>query len=127
VHGRGYAFCGLAIEKRDSDPGPTVIVIFTHGPRRIVLHGGVNVIGRGEDSDAVIDHPEISRHHARVTIASRSATIEDLGSKNGTFVCDKRISAAVELHDADVVRLGTVSLDVRVMLRSAETKTARGS
>jgi len=127
VHGRGYAFSGWAIEKRETDPVPTVIAILFHGPRRIVLHGGANVIGRGEDADAVIDHPEISRHHARVTIGPRSVTIEDLDSKNGTFVGDKRIGAAVELHDADVVRLGTVALEVQVILRSVETKTAKGS
>ena len=73
----------------------------------------------------IIDDPEISRHHARVVIAPDSVTIEDLGSKNGTFVREERIATKAELNDGDEIRLGTVPLAVRIMMRSDKTKTAK--
>jgi pSer/pThr/pTyr-binding forkhead associated (FHA) protein len=51
-------------------------------------------------------------------------TIEDLGSKNGTFVGENRIDSPVELRHGDEVRLGHFSMTVKIMLRNEETETA---
>ena len=50
------------------------------------LAEGENIIGRGVDASVWIDAPGISRHHARIVVREGTATLEDLGSKNGTYV-----------------------------------------
>jgi pSer/pThr/pTyr-binding forkhead associated (FHA) protein/tRNA A-37 threonylcarbamoyl transferase component Bud32 len=59
------------------------------------------------------DDPEISRHHARALRgADGQVTIEDLGSRNGTFVNGERIDAPRTLLLGDVVKMGLTVLEV---------------
>ncbi|WP_110170726.1 FHA domain-containing protein [Luteitalea pratensis] len=51
------------------------------------------------------------------------ATIEDLGSKNGTFVDDRRIEAVVRLVDGDVIRLGAIRLTFNALRTWGSTVT----
>jgi pSer/pThr/pTyr-binding forkhead associated (FHA) protein len=52
----------------------------------VSLHDGENVIGREEDAAAWIESASVSRRHARIVVSGGTATLEDLGSKNGTFL-----------------------------------------
>jgi len=71
---------------------------------------GDNLIGRGGDSVIVIDSTRVSRHHARIVVSERGVVVEDLDSKNGTFVGDHRIDAPTPLSDGDEVRFGDLRL-----------------
>lgn len=64
-------------------------------------------IGR-EHCDVILDDGEVSRTHATVRLSGGSATIEDAGSRNGTFVNDKRIEGPAQLRVGDIVRIGGV-------------------
>ncbi len=66
--------------------------------------GSIN-IGRQADNQIVIDDPMVSRHHARFTWQGNTFLVEDLGSANGTWVNDLRISSPVSLRSGDVVGL----------------------
>ena len=68
------------------------------------------VIGRSSDCQLVIASGQVSRRHARVLWRDGEATIEDLGSANGTFVNGRRLSQATALKPNDRVSLGTVDL-----------------
>ena len=72
---------------------------------RLALYTGDNVIGRTGDVIA-IDLPGISRRHARISVADR-VMVEDLGSKNGTWLHDRRVTTPVALVDGDQVRFGS--------------------
>jgi len=74
---------------------------------------GDNLIGRGGDSVIVIDSTRVSRHHARIVVSERGVSLEDLDSKNGTFVGDHRIDAPTPLSDGDEVRFGDQQLVFR--------------
>ena len=74
--------------------------------REWALHDGENVIGREQSACVRIDASGVSRRHARIVVAGGSFTIEDLGSKNGTFYGDRRVSTPQRLTDGDVIRLG---------------------
>jgi hypothetical protein len=63
------------------------------------------VIGR-EGTEIVLPDPEVSRRHAAIRIDGDTISIEDLGSTNGTFVNDERITGMRALRDGDTVRFG---------------------
>ena len=49
------------------------------------------IIGRGEDCQIQIDDRQVSRHHARIRAVDGKIILEDLASKNGTFLAGKLI------------------------------------
>lgn len=112
-HGHGYAFQG---EVRSSDlDAPSYWLIV--GERVLPLHEGDNIVGREPDVDVRIDGPSVSRRHARLRISGAEVTVEDLGSTNGTFVGNRRISDVVALKNGDEVRFGSIGA---VCQRSAD-------
>ncbi|ATO16721.1 FHA domain-containing protein [Micromonospora sp. WMMA2032] len=71
---------------------------------------GVQVIGRAPSADIVLADPHLSRRHATVQATTDGVLLTDLGSTNGTWLNDRRISGSVPLADGDVVRLGRTDL-----------------
>jgi DNA-binding winged helix-turn-helix (wHTH) protein len=111
VHGFGYAFCGDAVPDRAERPRPAACVVWGH--QVLPLQIGENVLGRAEDSLVRIDAPGVSRQHARITLSHESALLEDLDSKNGTHLRDRRLDAPAALQDGDAIRLGSQALVFR--------------
>jgi DNA-binding winged helix-turn-helix (wHTH) protein len=128
VHGFGYAFCGDAIEAaRDAAPaGSELSFCLAWGPREIPLDEGENVLGRGLDASARIGSATVSRRHARIVLAAGSATIEDLGSKNGTYLNGRRLTGPAPLADRDAIGLGELRLVFRVLSATGRTQTWAG-
>lgn len=129
VYGYGYAFSGDAVaarrDGRSAQSGDPVFRLLW-GPREIALSEGENVLGRGADSLVWIDAQGVSRRHARILVSAGLATLEDLGSKNGTFVNDVRLTAPVALHDGDELRIGRVPMTLKIFARPSSTETATG-
>jgi DNA-binding NtrC family response regulator len=71
---------------------------------------GEVVIGRSETADLRIDHPSVSRAHARVVVKGPTITISDAGSQNGTFVNDQRISSEHALRPGDRITIHKASI-----------------
>jgi len=71
------------------------------------------IIGRQAGCDIWIDSPDISRRHARITVRPNAFVLEDLGSKNGTWVGGDRLAAPHELQDGDRIRVADVTLIFR--------------
>ena len=65
-------------------------------------------IGRAPESDIHLPDPSVSRQHALVFIEDEKAILEDLGSRNGTYVNEERVKKAV-LASGDVIRIGNVT------------------
>lgn len=84
---------------------------------------GINVIGRAADAAIPIDSPGISRLHAKITVSHGLATLEDLGSKNGTHLHGTRIMAPCVLADGHEIRLGSVVLTFRIASHVGPTET----
>lgn len=63
--------------------------------------GDSMLIGRDESCDIIIPDRQISRFHIRITKESDSIILEDLGSKNGTFINTIQVTEPVKLHDGD--------------------------
>lgn len=84
---------------------------------KLVLQGGPSAgqsfvvngersIGRGVDNDIIIADTTLSRQHARITVTNNGYAIEDLNSRNGTYVNDKPVQGQMPLRPGDVLRLG---------------------
>jgi pSer/pThr/pTyr-binding forkhead associated (FHA) protein len=70
-----------------------------------------------------IDSGSVSRRHARIAVTAAGASIEDLGSKNGTFVNGVRVKGVLELAHNDEIRLGRVRMAFRVFAAPPSTET----
>jgi DNA-binding winged helix-turn-helix (wHTH) protein len=110
VHGFGYAFSAEVADEEDAGAsGPSQFRLL-RGNRTFLLLEGENVVGRDPDARVRIDHRSVSRRHARINVRGESVTIEDLQSRNGTFVGGLRIDSPVELQDGAIIGLGPVTL-----------------
>ena len=122
VYGFGYAFCALASdgEGRDPERGPRLLWRGQEFP----LSEGENVVGRSGEAAARIRARTVSRRHARIHLRGGVATLQDLGSKNGTFLGDLEVRAPQALADGDEIRLGEIRLTFKAS--SETTSTAAG-
>jgi pSer/pThr/pTyr-binding forkhead associated (FHA) protein len=66
-------------------------------------------IGRAPESDIHLPDPSVSRQHALVYVEDEKAILEDMGSRNGTYVNEERVKKAV-LSNGDTVRIGNVTV-----------------
>ena len=124
VHAFGYAFSAEASEKTAASVPeglPAARVIW--GKWVLPLQAGENVFGREEDARVRIDSPGVSRRHARIVIREGGATLEDLGSKNGTFLGDRRLEGPLRLQDGDTFRLGREVFVFRTSTVEGDTRT----
>jgi DNA-binding winged helix-turn-helix (wHTH) protein len=103
--GRGYRF--IATLEGSALPLPFRVIWDGH---TIPLSEGCNTIGREHDSTICIHLASVSRRHARIHVSGEKATLEDLGSKNGTLLKGRRIHALSPLADGDEIRVGSARL-----------------
>ena len=128
VHRFGYAF--QDVSPGADATGPPVDVSRNDSSFRIVwatgragLGDGEHVVGRDPDLVLFLDSPSVSRRHALIRVAGNSATLEDLGSKNGTFLGDRRVRTVTSLGDGDVIRVGTVQMTIKALRAGGPTET----
>jgi len=126
VHRVGYAFSGQVLE---SAPGPAVgrgyRCWLVWNDRRLPLSEGEYILGRDPRCTLHIDASGVSRRHARLVVGAESATIEDLGSSNGTFVQGRAITSEQALADGDAIELGAATLSFRAWADDAAAKTEK--
>ena len=108
VHRVGYALEMPPVRRERAMPSVPARWL-TMGQRRLQLANGENIVGRDEAANLRIDDPMVSRRHARILVNGSSALIEDLGSKNGTFIDGRPIAAGpMPLRDGIQLAFGTV-------------------
>jgi DNA-binding winged helix-turn-helix (wHTH) protein len=125
VHRFGYAFQVPPAETPadNGTSGAAVRFRLLWADGRAGLGEGEHLLGRDPDLELFLDSPGISRRHALIRIAGDEATVEDLGSKNGTFVADRRLDSPTRLVDGDLIRVGSVQLTFNAIRATASTRT----
>jgi DNA-binding winged helix-turn-helix (wHTH) protein len=113
IHRFGYAV-GVPVE-RDT----AIVAYLLIGARELPLHDGENIIGR-----ELVGSPDVSRRHTRITVSGNAAVIEDLDSKNGTWVDGKRITAPVSVAGDQEIILGRTRAVLRFAAPTGATITA---
>jgi DNA-binding winged helix-turn-helix (wHTH) protein len=126
VHRYGYAFCGEATEEHEVAPPSRRMPASARlilGRREVALNPGDYVLGRTQEAAVWIDSVGVSRRHARVSVTEIGCVLEDLGSKNGTFVNGTRLARPHRLKDGDGIRLGSVQMTFRTFAAPPSTET----
>jgi DNA-binding winged helix-turn-helix (wHTH) protein len=125
IHGYGYIFCGdvSTAAHRPGNERLTGSYRIILGEREIALSHGEQVLGRSQDAAVFVDDVGVSRHHARITIGETGATLEDLGSKNGTILNGRAIDSPTLLADGALIVLGATALRFRVFKAAGSTET----
>jgi len=87
------------------------------------VQDGTHIIGRDPDAAVWIDSAVVSRRHAQLLVRDGRVTVEDLGSRNGTFVNGTRLTGASPLAHGDEIRIGTLRLVVHTSTGRTVTRT----
>ena len=116
AHGFGYAFCGDATTELDADEtGSSQPSCWLEwGTRRFPLSEGEHVIGRDPDVEVRLDASTVSRRHARLVVKAEGTTLEDFGSKNGTFRGSEQVTSPIRLVDGDTIHIGSLLVTFHV-------------
>jgi hypothetical protein len=125
VHRYGYAFVA------ELDGGAPALSAghacsLVRDGREYPLRDGEHIAGRDAEADLQLDSPRVSRRHARIVVAGSLVTVEDLGSKNGTFVDGAPISKPTTLEAGAEVRMGPFAFVFVASRRSDPTETETG-
>jgi DNA-binding winged helix-turn-helix (wHTH) protein len=137
VVGKGYKFIGH-VEKA-AGVGSVVPIAAddrstTHDrpqfPRYVVQVGkheisvaGETLLGRDPASDVYVDDPSVSRRHARISITADGAMVEDLRSRNGTFLNGRRIARPELMSDNSAIGLGGITVLFKIICAPATTQS----
>jgi DNA-binding winged helix-turn-helix (wHTH) protein len=125
VHGFGYAYCGTVQQEAAHDPPPQRSPAewwLVSASGRLPLARGATIVGRDPAAGLMLESSSVSRQHARIVVDDR-VHIEDLGSKNGTWVNGRRIDAPTPLDSGDEVRFGSVGMHVHRAWEGGSTET----
>jgi DNA-binding winged helix-turn-helix (wHTH) protein len=116
--GVGFAFAVDAF----SDDLPHATAQMFVADRIFDLHEGENLVGRERTATVRISSKSVSRLHARISIAPDAATVEDLRSKNGTYLRGRRLRSPSRIFDGDELKFGSVAAVFR-LFDTSETET----
>jgi DNA-binding winged helix-turn-helix (wHTH) protein len=94
---------------------------------RVLLLEGSNIIGRDPQAQIWIDSLAVSRRHSRLVIAGERATIDDLGSKNGTFLNGNKVVKAELLTPGDRITFGRMAASYRFVIAGEEETVTEDS
>jgi DNA-binding winged helix-turn-helix (wHTH) protein len=109
AHGVGYSFDARDVEMAS----PSSRFVLWIGDEIAQLRGGENIIGRDPEASVVIDTPDVSRQHVRIFVNDDHVVIEDLGSKNGTFIGSERLSGPRVVREGEEIVLGSTKVLLR--------------
>jgi DNA-binding winged helix-turn-helix (wHTH) protein len=101
----GYVFVG-AVEPLPDPTEPRFAGSLVSDEREFLIPLGEGLVGRGEGCRVRLPSPLVSRVHTRFRADGQRVTIEDAGSKNGTWVNGTRIDGPVALAEGDQVAFG---------------------
>jgi DNA-binding winged helix-turn-helix (wHTH) protein len=114
THDRREPASGAVSHRLGATPTPPRRVFPSYSVVRnteqFLLAEGANLLGRDPAARVYIDHSSVSRQHAQIVINTDGARLEDLGSRNGTFLNGRRVSAPEAIQDGAVIGLGPITL-----------------
>jgi DNA-binding winged helix-turn-helix (wHTH) protein len=122
--GVGYAFTEDAREEISLTRSRFSVVI---NGVAYALREGRNVIGRDPAAHIRLDLAAVSRRHAAINIHGEEAVVQDLGSRNGTWLNGEKLEAARPLRPGDEIRIAQTAIRFQIAPGSARPTAPLGS
>ena len=126
MHRFGYWFIASTNDTPPQEPSRQIRYWLIWESRQLPLFDGINVVGRAQDASVWLEAQGVSRYHARIRLDGGNAVIEDLSSKNGTFVNGERLAGPYALRDGDQIRVGAIVMVFRIPPPAEATDTVGG-
>lgn len=94
---------------------PTKVVVVDERGSRVATHrlAGTVQIGRAASCAIRPEDTYISQMHARISERNGAWVVEDLGSTNGTYLNQRKVTIPTEINPGDRIRVGKTTLEVR--------------
>ncbi len=102
----------LKSSEKEAETLPAGIIVIggdLNGQLFDILEGNDVIVGRNVDNQIQLDYEGISRRHCKFSWEGEKTFIEDLGSKNGTFVNNTKITEKFELQKGDIIKIGPLA------------------
>jgi DNA-binding NtrC family response regulator len=101
----------------------TTLIVLRGNPRgiEIPLKDRGALVGRDANCQIRLTSNLVSKQHCRIEVTEGCVTLTDVGSRNGTFLNDERITRSVQLKHGDQIRVGDFLFGVRVVSDVAGT------
>ncbi len=98
----------LKIRLEEAKESAPVVVVISGRPlgKSFFLSKEKMILGRDLAADISVGESAVSRNHTEFNVTEEGVVVQDLGSTNGTFVNDQKITDPVLLHDGDLIRVG---------------------
>jgi DNA-binding winged helix-turn-helix (wHTH) protein len=126
VVGKGYRFVGQIVRETVDPRRQVAVYRLTRGTDAFALQDGDNLIGRDPNVRVFLDHPSVSRRHARLSITGARVVLEDLNSRNGTWMDGRVITSPTEVHDGAIIGVGPITLTFVSLSGVASTRPMSG-
>ncbi len=125
IHRFGYRFIASVEERQmgGAEHQLETSMYLATADQEYRLAEGASVIGRAHDATIRVDSGGVSRRHARILVHGTEARVQDLGSKNGTFLNGQRVTEERPLADGSELRIGPVAFTFRVSAATMRTQT----
>jgi DNA-binding winged helix-turn-helix (wHTH) protein len=137
IVGKGYRFIAPVESPASSETQPSVnrrqfvaarpqhvfpSYSVVRGRQEFILEVGETVLGRHPTAGVYVDHPSVSRRHACISVGPEGAVLEDLKSRNGTFVNGRRIDGPTKIDHGVLIGLGPIALTFVVVAAPPSTE-----
>lgn len=99
--------------RRKGAPSHVLIVEGGNAGEKIPVDNAPLLIGRGTDAAIRLDDDYVSTRHARIAASGDQWFVEDLGSTNGTYVGNQRITQPTSIQVGTQIRIGKSVLELR--------------
>jgi DNA-binding winged helix-turn-helix (wHTH) protein len=119
----GYAFVADTQEVDDAATSAAHRIWLFIENRWVPVANGVTILGREGPGVLEIPGTTVSRQHARLHVSQGEVALEDLGSKNGTWLGGTRVTGRVPLSDGDRFLLGSAQIRISFATPGATTET----
>jgi DNA-binding winged helix-turn-helix (wHTH) protein len=116
---------GPGTRQLDEGLGNVSVCSIAWGDLEIRLEEGNTIIGRATEALIRVASTRVSRRHARITVRGVDATLEDLGSRNGTYLRGRKLEGPAPLQDGDEICIGPAVLSFR-QRQTGETTQIEG-
>ncbi|EQC48212.1 diguanylate cyclase (GGDEF) domain protein [Bacteriovorax sp. BSW11_IV] len=102
----------LASAEKEAEQKPAALLVVGGELNGTIfdLKEDITICGRSPDSQITLDFNGISRQHFKLTTTAEGFALEDAGSKNGTFLNNKKIEGATIIKKGDIIKLGSIAL-----------------